>query len=348
MIIENLGLPYMGSKRKLAPEIIRHILSKNPECKYFYDLFGGGGAISFIALQYPQINQVFYNELNTGVTELLKKIQREGITPEFYQWIDRETFNNNKNNNDWFGGLCKVIWSFGNNQITYLFGPDIENYKKNYHLVVIENKNKIPEMIEFIENYIFDKYGIKEKCILEMPKSKNYQDRRLEIRTQVVQHEKKCKLNQLSQLEQLQRLQQLEQLQRLQQLERLKQLQQLQQLQQLEGLERLRQLERLNITNLSYEQVEINTPINETIIYLDPPYKNTGQYQHIIDYDNLLNWINKSPYKIYLSSYEFEGLHECHIISHRSTLSPTNNSKNVKEKIYCNKPEIFARQMSFL
>lgn len=42
-----LGMPYMGSKRKIAKVIIDHILIQNPNCKYFYDLFGGGGAISF-------------------------------------------------------------------------------------------------------------------------------------------------------------------------------------------------------------------------------------------------------------------------------------------------------------
>jgi site-specific DNA-adenine methylase len=40
-----LGIPYMGGKRKLSKQIIDFILAKNPNCKYFYDLFGGGGAI---------------------------------------------------------------------------------------------------------------------------------------------------------------------------------------------------------------------------------------------------------------------------------------------------------------
>ena len=47
MIIKNLGLPYMGSKRKIAPKIVDFILDQNPDCKYIYDLFGGGGAVSF-------------------------------------------------------------------------------------------------------------------------------------------------------------------------------------------------------------------------------------------------------------------------------------------------------------
>ena len=99
-MIKGLAMPYMGSKRKLAPEILNYIIQQNPNCKYFYDLFGGGGAISFMALQYPQIKQVFYDELNTGVCELLRKIQKDGVTDEMYNWIDRETFNKHKNDND--------------------------------------------------------------------------------------------------------------------------------------------------------------------------------------------------------------------------------------------------------
>ena len=36
------------------------MLKENPNAKYFYDLFGGGGAMSFDALQRPQLKQVFY------------------------------------------------------------------------------------------------------------------------------------------------------------------------------------------------------------------------------------------------------------------------------------------------
>jgi site-specific DNA-adenine methylase len=51
-----VGLPYMGSKRKLSKKIVNFILEKNPDCKYVFDLFGGGGAISFEFLKYEQIN----------------------------------------------------------------------------------------------------------------------------------------------------------------------------------------------------------------------------------------------------------------------------------------------------
>ena len=48
--LKGLGLPYMGSKRKLAKQIVDKILVDNPNTKYFYDLFGGGASVTFEAL----------------------------------------------------------------------------------------------------------------------------------------------------------------------------------------------------------------------------------------------------------------------------------------------------------
>lgn len=319
-----LGIPYMGSKRRIAGKIVDHILSENPDCKYVYDLFGGGGAISFEFLQRKQIKQVYFNEFNTGVCELLKKIQKDGVTEEFYQWISREDFHKHKNDDDWFGGLVKTCWSFGNNQITYMFSPDIERYKKMYHEVVVENKNNLKDMSEFCENYVFEKYGIKQECILKMPIEKEYQKRRLEIRKQLTEYEKICKnVKPLRQLERLQRLEQLERLERVQQ------------------LEQLERSGRLGIINKSYENVKIETPIDETIIYLDPPYgkSNCGGYQGNQNFKEINNqvieYIKNSEYTIYLSGYESD-LNCVLELEHSTSISQKQTTKTI-EKLFCNK-----------
>ena len=124
-IIHKLGLPYMGSKRKLAKPIIDYILKHNPDTKYFYDVFGGSGAMSFEAIQRRQTKEVFYNDFNTGVVELLKKLQKEGVTPDMYKWVDRDTFNKHKDDDTWYGGYLSTVWSFGNNKDKgYLFSKD--------------------------------------------------------------------------------------------------------------------------------------------------------------------------------------------------------------------------------
>jgi site-specific DNA-adenine methylase len=294
-----LGMPYMGSKRKLAKPIIDFILKENPNAKYFYDLFGGGGAITFEALQRPQLKEVHYNELNAGVVALLKDVLENGVTEKYYKWIDRETFNRNKNKDTWFGGLCKVIWSFGNSQKGYLFSKNIEDDKRLLHEIVV---NKCEKSLK-----IFNK---KHKANLKLlEKDKTINERRLRIQRQI-----KSKLN--SRIGELERLQQLQQLERLERLERL--------------------TGKLTIHQGGYDEVEISTLPNETIIYLDPPYEGTAKYEKDINHEKLLEWIEKSDYKIYLSSYEFNGLKEVATFSHRSTYSPSANN-SVIEKLYTNR-----------
>jgi site-specific DNA-adenine methylase len=254
----------------------------NPGCKYFYDLFGGGGAISFEALQRRRFKKVFYNELNTDVVELLKKIRDDGVTDEFYEWIDRDTFWKLKDGDDWKAGLVKTCWSFGNNsEKGYLYGKDIEELKKKATYYLFNNG--------YLES--------KDKAITRVKLLKEF--------------------NNIYKL----------------------QLQSIQQLEQLEQLERLERLERLEIQNKSYDEVVIDTPIDETIIYLDPPYNTTTKYQNTVDFKKLYKWIKKSPYKIYISEYNLPMFNEVMIFKHCSTLSSTNNSKVVYEKLYCNKKE---------
>jgi site-specific DNA-adenine methylase len=274
VIIEGLGIPYMGSKRKLAPKIMDHILERNPKTKYIYDLFGGGGAVSFYAVQHPKIKKVYYNELNTGIVSLLEKIKLDGVTDEFYEWVSRDDFESKKKGDGWRNGLIKSCWSFGNNQKCYIYGKNLEAYKKLFHNFKVNKQYELRAELEKYRN--------------------NLQDDNV----------------------------------RLEHLERL---------QHLENLQHLQYLQYLQVSNMSYENVNIVTPIGETVIYLDPPYFNTGEYQEKICHDKLLDYINNSPYKIYVSSYEFD-LPCVKEFTHRSTLSATVNNKTV-ERLFCNKTE---------
>lgn len=261
-------IPYMGSKRKLAPTIIQYILMHNENITDLYDLFGGGAAISQEALKYKRI-KTHYNEIDPAICELLKKLSTDGVTEEMYQWIDRETFHKHKNGTDWFAGLIKTCWSFGNNpEKGYLYGEEIEPQKKEWHNQAMK-----------------DGYKLAKKNRLKL--RQNSPDR-LDI-----QH--------------------------------------------LERIQSLKPLPTLHITNLSYEQVPISG--KNPILYLDPPYQDTGSYQNSINHEDLYRWVMSSPHKIYISSYKFFDLKPVLSIKHRSTLSATNNNKTVTENLYCNKPE---------
>lgn len=299
MSYKKLGIPYLGSKRRIAEKLVDYMLKENPNAKYVYDLFGGGGAMSFEFLQRPQIEKVFYNELNTGVVELLKKIKNDGVTEEFYRWISRDDFHRLKKENSWIGGLVSTCWSFGNNQRTYLFGKQNELLKKPLHELIVD---KNYDMI----NKFYDLTGI--LIPIECISAATINERRIEV-MRYVKNNNKAGL----QLQQLQQLERLERLQRLQQLE---------------------QLQRLEITNLDYMDVAIITPIDETLVYLDPPYKDTEKYQHDTDHAALYDWVNGCPYTVYMSGYDAP-YDVVYTIDHRCTFSQNRNTKT-KENLYCN------------
>ena len=111
----------------------------------------------------------------------------------------------------------------------------------------------------------------------------------------------------------------------------------LQRLQKLQQLQRLEQLKDLSISNLSYENVIIDTPEDETILYLDPPYHGTASYNSTLDFKKLKTFIKESKFKIYLS--EYKNTYDLKLVKefkHRSILSPSSNNE-VIEKLYCNK-----------
>jgi site-specific DNA-adenine methylase len=292
------GLPYMGNKRKLANKILNKIYETIGDFDNFYDIFGGGGSMSFIALQAG--HNVTYNDFNSGVVNLLKHIVEGGELP--LKFIDRETFETHKDGDDWFSGFCKVVYSFGNNQKGYLFAKEIEPYKKNYHDLVVFSIDQTAKMSEYCKDYVFKKYGIKQDLQIKIPKNETITKRRLDVRRQLIEFEKKCK-----QLQQLQRLQQLQQLQQLQ------------------------------LKNLSYENVIIKE--KSSVIYCDPPYINTGQYQKTINHDRFYEWALSQNIPVFISEYTMPKNFELVAsFEHFSTLSATAKNKTV-ENLYWNKKE---------
>jgi site-specific DNA-adenine methylase len=163
----------MGSKRRIAPKIVSTILSRHPNLRYVYDLFGGGGAITFEFAQLLQIERVFYNDVDTGVVELLKYVFSKKPLDPFYKWVTREEFHSHKYDPTWYGGFCKTVWSFMNNQKRYLYGKDREDLKKILHDVVVNKINRSDELSSIL--------GFK----IIMPQKKSFQDRKNEIIKQV-------------------------------------------------------------------------------------------------------------------------------------------------------------------
>lgn len=129
------GIPYMGSKDKIAELICKFI----PPAENFYDLFGGGFAITHCMSMFKnKFKHLHYNELEKTTVDFIQdilngKYNKDVFKPEF---IDREMFFKNKNK----CAYTRIIWSFGNNQKNYIFGKHIENEKKSLHNAVVFEK----------------------------------------------------------------------------------------------------------------------------------------------------------------------------------------------------------------
>ena len=200
---KKLGIPYMGSKRKLASEILSKIIQRHEGITDFYDLFGGGGSISFLAIRDYRFN-VHYNELNKHIYSLVEYLKtHKTLEPKFYEWVAREEFFKqcNRLDADWYSGFVMSCWSFGNNsEKGYLYGADIENIKRLAH--------------EFIVNGCYRSMFELGLDIPELINIKDVQKRRIKFCNYIKTEDKsRFDVQSLERIVQLERLQNLQNLQ---------------------------------------------------------------------------------------------------------------------------------------
>ena len=198
----NYGMPYMGSKNRIAPWILEHL----PEADNLYDLFGGGGAITHCAALSGKYKTIHYNDIQPGLTKLFKDAT-EGKYKDENRWISREDFFKLKDDEP----FININWSFGNKQNTYMYSKDLEPWKKAIHYAVL-----------FQDYSYFKEFGIDD---VELKES-TPRLRRLEFCKLYRKKEKewKKKIKNLKESKKPEMLQSLERLERLQRLENLKRL----------------------------------------------------------------------------------------------------------------------------
>src|SRR5699024_12550995 len=112
------GIPYMGSKRVLAPDIVNLIYQRHGN-KPFYDVFGGGGAISFKALSF--FDEVYYNEIDKSIYNLMCQLKK-GIPESWYEPVTREKFVEEIKKDTAYEEMVKKCWGFGNIRKSILWG----------------------------------------------------------------------------------------------------------------------------------------------------------------------------------------------------------------------------------
>lgn len=143
------GLPYQGSKNKLAERIVNLL----PEAEHFYDVFAGGCAVSHAALLSGKFGKVHFSDINDSV--VLFRDCLEGNIPDGSEWISREDFFIRKDTDPY----VRLVWSFGNNQKNYLYSQDIEPYKRAVHEMIFaptpnERRLKFREVCKLIPSVL--------------------------------------------------------------------------------------------------------------------------------------------------------------------------------------------------
>lgn len=119
------GLPYQGSNSKLADKIVALF----PKATHFHDLFAGGCAVTHAALLSGKFKEVHANDITDSVKLFEDVLNGDIAKYEPERFRNREDFFAEKDSNP----FVRLVYSFSNNQRTYLYGREIEPYKKAVH-----------------------------------------------------------------------------------------------------------------------------------------------------------------------------------------------------------------------
>ena len=324
---KNYGLPYTGSKSRIAHWVIDNL----PRGRVLIDAFSGGCAITHRALLSQKWQTVIANDINGKYPQLFADAIHGRYRDE-KRWISREDFNRLKQQ-DAFVACC---WSFGNNLKDYIYSKAIEPYKRALHYAIVFNdfepmQELMPEVARAVasalhgQNNLHDRRITAQNVIVKTLKrltGDNYahsiiQDNPL---YKTIRHTSRNtpSLESLERLERLERLQSLERLERLQSLER---------------------LERLQITSLSYDEIDIP---DDAVVYCDPPYhacrghlyEGTAKaFDHFAFYDWCVDVSKTNP--IFISEYSIED-DRFEIVAEKQKITSMASAKsfNVIERLY--------------
>ena len=102
----------------------------------------GGGAVTHCAMLKGKWDKFIINDIDGRLPKLFVDCAHGKYTTATHpEWISREEFNRRKADDAYIA----LVWSFGNNGIDYIYGADLEPFKRDYHKAVFENN---PELLK--------------------------------------------------------------------------------------------------------------------------------------------------------------------------------------------------------
>lgn len=315
---ENYGLPYTGSKSRIAHWVIDNL----PQGRVLIDAFAGGCSITHRALLSQKWQTIIANDINDKYPQLFADAIHGRYRDE-KRWISREDFERLKEKDT----MVACCWSFGNNLRGYMYSRAIEPYKRALHYaIVLEDFAPMQELMPEVAQAVCEAIH----CI------RNTHDRRVTAQNVIVKTLKRLTgdnyAHQIIQNNPLYKTirHSIRSAQSLERLERL---------QSLESLERLQSLERLRVTSLSYDEIDIPP---DAVVYCDPPYHACGKdlyegtadaFDHCAFYDWCVRVSKTNP--IFISEYSIED-DRFEIVAEKqkiTSMAPV-KSFNVTERLY--------------
>ena len=314
-MVENYGLPYTGSKSRIAHWVIDNL----PSGRVLIDAFAGGCAITHRALLSQKWQTVIANDINGKYPQLFADAMHGQYRDE-KRWISREDFERLKEKNA-FVACC---WSFGNNLQYYMYSKAIEPYKRALHYaIVFDDFAPMQELMPEVAQAVHD----------ALQGQNNLHDRRITAQNVIVKTLKRLTddnfahpIIQSNPLYQTIR-------------HTSRNTPSLNGLESLERLERLQSLERLQVTALSYDEIDIP---DGAVVYCDPPYHACNKslydgtakaFDHNAFYDWCVSVSKTNP--IFISEYSIED-DRFEVVAEKQKMNSMSSKKSfvVTERLY--------------
>lgn len=322
---ENYGLPYTGSKSRVAHWVIDNL----PSGRVLIDAFAGGCAITHRALLSQKWQTFIANDINVKYPQLFLDAVRGKYRDE-RRWISREDFKRLKSQ-DAFVACC---WSFSNNLKDYTYSKSIEPYKRALHYaIVLDDFEPMQELMPEVAQAVRDAIHWLQ----------NLHDRRVTAQNVIVKTLKRLTgdnyAHQIIQSNPLYRSIRHSSMERMESLQSLQSLQSMQSLERLQSLQSLESLERLRVTSLSYAEIDIP---DDAVVYCDPPYHacighlyegTADDFDHCAFYDWCVRVSKTNP--IFISEYSIED-ERFEIVAEKQKMTCLSSvkSSNVTERLY--------------
>ena len=289
----NYGLPYKGSKNRIA----KKILDVLPAAPVLYDVFAGGCAITHAALLSGKYSRVVANDINGMIPHAFETAIAGGFRNED-RWISRDNFQK-LYKTDPYVAIC---FSFGNNLREYCYARDLEPYKRALHYAIFWKdtapwRELCPETADALKK--------------AMESEQDRHKRRIGAGRAIVTALKTGLMNgsidpavMNKPIYKKIRLHNLESRKRFECLNNLETLQTDESLCRLQSLERITDVDVPLVLTVTTEDYKALTFEQGGIIYCDPPYKSTEErYGRDFDFEDFYSWCEHQANPVFISEY---------------------------------------------